>query len=209
MGTRYHPVTCINSLAGGPAILRIVQATPDDQTEVRHLFHEYLTGVKAILTQEYGITLDVDAMVDKAIQAMPMFLPPVGRLLLAYRGDALAGCAGLHTLSPSIAELKRMYVRPAYRRQGIGGALLDAVVAESRRMGIRTLRLDTSRHMPEAHALYRSKGFHEREPYDESEVPKQVHQYTVFMEMPLEPHPPDNPFRPPENTATALGKGTS
>jgi ribosomal protein S18 acetylase RimI-like enzyme len=167
-------------------MLKIVQATPDDQAQVRQLFHEHLAGVKAILTREYGVVLDVDAMVDTAMQAMPLFLPPDGRLILAYSGDALAGCAGLRTLSPAIGELKRMYVRPACRRQGIGGALIDALVAESRRMGIRAVRLDTSQHMTEAQALYRSKGFRERPPYDESDVPKQVHPYTVFMELSLD-----------------------
>ena len=78
-----------------------------------------------------------------------------------------------------------MYVRPAFRRVGVGRALVDAAVAEMRSAGYAALRLDSAGFMADAHSLYRAAGFREIASYPESEVPAAFHRHWVFMELPL------------------------
>jgi len=91
----------------------------------------------------------------------------------------------MHRLAQNIGEVKRMYVRPAFRRQGIGGALIDAIIEECCAMGITLLRLDSQKFMTDAHALYRSRGFRETEPYAGSEIPQHIQQHWIFMALDL------------------------
>jgi GNAT superfamily N-acetyltransferase len=84
-----------------------------------------------------------------------------------------------------IGEIERMYVRPEFRRRGIGRALLEVLIAEAREIGYPRMRLDSARFMAEAHSLYRSVGFQEIEPYPESEIPEEFRQYWIFMELRL------------------------
>ena len=119
------------------------------------------------------------------MENLQIFWPPNGRLLLAYDNSFVAGVACVRTIGPQIAEIKRMYVRPTFRRRGIGRILVDAAIKEMRTAGYSTLRLDSARFMTDAHALYRSAGFHEIPPYKESEIPEPYQPYWVFMELSL------------------------
>ena len=78
-----------------------------------------------------------------------------------------------------------MYVRESYRGQGIGRALLDQLLADGQSLGYTAMRLDSARFMHAAHALYRSAGFREIEPYPGSEIPQMHQQYSTFMEKTL------------------------
>jgi GNAT superfamily N-acetyltransferase len=111
------------------------------------------------------------------------FAPPAGLLLLAEWQDRMAGIAGLRRLDASTGEVKRMYVRPMARGRGVGRALLHGLIAEARLMGYRLVRLDSARFMAAAHALYRSAGFQEIEPYPGSEIPEAFQSNWIFMEL--------------------------
>jgi GNAT superfamily N-acetyltransferase len=163
----------------------ITQATHADRAQIRDLFFEYLDWVNGTNSQLIGFSFDVAALVDKNMNELDVFMPPSGRLMMAWVDGAAAGCACMHSLQQHIVELKRMYVRPMYRRKGIGGALVDEVISESRVIGCKRIRLDSARFMSDAHVLYRSKGFKEIEAYPESEIPEQVRQHWIFMELPL------------------------
>jgi GNAT superfamily N-acetyltransferase len=78
-----------------------------------------------------------------------------------------AACIGLKPIAAAgEAEVKRLYVRPAYRGHGIARALVTRIIEDARAAGYRTLRLDTlAPRMPEAEALYRSFGFGLTPPY--------------------------------------------
>jgi GNAT superfamily N-acetyltransferase len=156
-----------------------------DEGVVRELFTEYLDAVCPPCNRLYGTSFRPETMVPADMAHLGVFAPPEGRLLLACEAGAAAGVICVRTIGPHTAEIKRMYVRPALRRRGIGRALVDAAVAEMREAGYARLRLDSARFMTEAHAVYRAAGFSEIEPYPESEVPAAFHEHWVFMELRL------------------------
>ena len=157
-----------------------------DTAHVRDLFWAYLQWVNACLNEQYGIDLDIAAMLEHDMATLDIFLPPQGRLLLAFDGHQAVGVACLRRIRQGIAEIKRMYVRLAYRRRRVGRRLLEALLHEARAMGCRAMRLDSPRFMVEAHALYRSAGFYEIDEYPEVEIAPQYRQHWVFMEKRLQ-----------------------
>lgn len=94
--------------------------------------------------------------------------PPDGRLYLALCGGRPAGCAGLRKLDSETGELKRLYVRPAFRGQQIGSLLLARIIADAKEIGYARLMLDTLPFLESAVRLYKKYGFYETESYNES-----------------------------------------
>ena len=86
------------------------------------------------------------------------FTPP-GVLLVAHLDGVPVGCGGLRPYGQDAAEIKRMYVDPAVRGQGIARTLLAALVAHARGVGLRRLMLETGTEQPEAVGLYESEGW--------------------------------------------------
>jgi ribosomal protein S18 acetylase RimI-like enzyme len=115
------------------------------------------------------------------------YAPPDGALLLATVGGEAAGTVALRRLDTMTCEMKRLYVKPAFRGQrtadgrSIGRALAEDIVAVGRDRGYRRLRLDTiGGKMRQALSLYRSMGFVEIPPYYASPIPD-----TAYMELVL------------------------
>jgi GNAT superfamily N-acetyltransferase len=167
-------------------MLSIYQADPaEDRAHVQELFWEYLVWANAGLNEAFGINLDIEQLQKDAMRKLQVFYPPQGRLLLVDQDDRVAGVACMHQIREGMGEVKRMYVRDQFRGQGVGRALLDDMISESRKIGYTHLRLDSARFMHAAHSLYRSAGFEEIDPYPESEIPEKFQANWIFMEREL------------------------
>ena len=118
--------------------------TEEDYSHVRVLFGEYLQWVNARLDEELGISFDVESKIQQDMDELGMFSPPHGRLLLAYEGSDIAGIACMRRIKEDIGEIKRMYVRPSFRRRGIGRGLLKNLLHEARSIGYSRIRLDSA-----------------------------------------------------------------
>ena len=84
---------------------------------------------------------------------------PCGVYLVGFDGDDVVAGGGLRAWSSGVAEVKRMFVRPAFRSRGAARALLGALEDEARRLGYIATRLDTGPKQVHALALYRSAGY--------------------------------------------------
>ena len=95
-------------------------------------------------------------------------VPPSGYFLIARIDGAAVACGALKVQGQGFGELKRMWVAPQVRGRGIARQLLAALEARAVAAGVRVLRLDTSRHLPEAHALYIKNGYVEIPAYNDN-----------------------------------------
>ena len=130
---------------------------PDEVPAVRALFEEYAAGL--------GFSLCFQNF-DAELAGLPgAYAPPAGRLLVADLDGELAGCVALRPHTPGVCELKRLYVRPAFRGHGLGRRLLEALLAEAVAAGYREAVFDTLESMTEALALYRAFAFEPTEAY--------------------------------------------
>lgn len=84
-----------------------------------------------------------------------------GEFFVARRSESVVGCGAVKKHAPGIAEIKRMWVAPTARGQGVATALLAALESEARRQGYTQVVLDTNKALTEAHALYRKAGYRE------------------------------------------------
>jgi GNAT superfamily N-acetyltransferase len=104
----------------------------------------------------YPIGLDAPGMPS----ATPADLgPPGGIFLVGWRDGAAICCGGVKRLPDGACEIKRMFVAPAARRQGVARALLAALEDAARAMGYAIARLDTGPKQPHAQALYENSGY--------------------------------------------------
>jgi GNAT superfamily N-acetyltransferase len=141
----------------------------DDLTGAAGLMAGYLAEVRRHLLDGYGIELeDATPDSDLLVEIGPLLEPPQA-LFLAEVGGRPAGTGGLKAAAPATAEIKRMYVDPAFRRHGVARALLCRLIDEARAAGYGALRLETAAWMVEAHALYRSCGFVDAAPFPDPE----------------------------------------
>jgi ribosomal protein S18 acetylase RimI-like enzyme len=169
--TRSSSVRSVPSVIEGFSITQA--SSPEQIAQARELFLEYGNSL--------GFSLCFQSF-DKELAGLPGdYAPPEGRLLLAEYERQLAGCGALHRLEPEICEMKRLYLRSAFRGKGLGRALTETLIGEARSIGYRRMRLDTVEPMmKDAVSLYRRLGFKEIAPYRPNPI-----EGAMYMELEL------------------------
>jgi putative acetyltransferase len=174
-----------SSVSPEPSVVKelsFIQAeTPAQIAQARELFLEYANSL--------GFSLCFQNFEQELAGLPGEYSPPSGRLLLAEYESQLAGCVALHRLdagsgskgASEICEMKRLYLRPAFRGKGLGRALADRIIAEARQIGYRRMRLDTVEPiMNDAVTMYRRFGFKEIAAYCNNPMPG-----ALYMELVL------------------------
>jgi len=133
-----------------------------------------------VLFQEYQQWLDADlcfqGFEDELASLPGKYGPPTGVLLLARDGEEIAGCVGIRPLEgEAVCEMKRLWVRDPWKRQGIGRRLAETSIEAARKLGYQTMKLDTLERLTEALALYRSMNFIETEAYYENPLERVIY----------------------------------
>ncbi|MFZ6677582.1 GNAT family N-acetyltransferase [Undibacterium sp. Tian12W] len=150
---------------------------------------EYMGWVAANIAQDFGITTE-------ALLGMPLAEYVPGALDKICGADALDGMfylvevdgqyaamGGRRGIQDSIAEIKRLYVLPAFRGLHLGDTLLQHLLNDVRKLGYQRVRLDSAPFMQAAHSLYETAGFKDCPPYEGAEVPAVLHPRWRFMEL--------------------------
>ena len=166
----------------------------DSRTVLRPVFEEYLTWVAEQLRDNYGIVFEESNEVvterhHRAFDAeLPKMLGPRGRVIVARAGGAILGVGTMKPVSDDIAEIKRVYVRPNARGQGIARAMMARLLDDARTERFAMVRLETMDFMRQAIALYRSIGAAETAPFDGSEAAAAgVDCFTRYLQIRLPP----------------------
>ena len=155
--------------------MRICRAiTPPQIACVRALFEEYAAGLE--------IDLSFQGFAAECAGLPGPYAPPGGRLLLAFAGAEAAGCVALRALGGNECEMKRLFVRPAFRGKHLGRWLAERVIEEARAIGYSTMKLDTVPSLHAAIRLYETLGFVRCPAYYRTPL-----RDTVFMELCLLP----------------------
>ena len=154
-------------------------ASKTDLEEIKDLFREYFAWVR----DDLHFDLSYQG-IDKELKALPgEYASPQGCLLLVRSGDEPAGCIALQPHTSQICELKRMYVRPGFRGQGIGKMLCSDIIQTAKQTGYSLMRLDTEVTLNIAQRIYTEFGFHPAVPY--YDAPESARERTIFMELEL------------------------
>ena len=154
-------------------IAEIREASFPEHTEaLREIFQEY--------SESIGVDLCFQNFAEELATLPGKYAAPAGRVLLAWSQGALVGCVAMRPAGEGICEMKRLYVRPSGRGQGLGRRLAEAICAAARDAGYQRICLDTLPTMTEAQQIYRSMGF--------EQIPAYVfnpHEGTRYLELDL------------------------
>jgi putative acetyltransferase len=150
-----------------PQVSISTPATPQALDDAREIFREYAAGL--------GVDLCFQQF-DRELAGLPGdYAAPRGALLLASVDGQLAGCCALRPLDtadyPNAAEMKRLYVRDAFRGLGLGRQLVEATLDAARQAGYACVLLDTLDDMEAARTLYEDLGFEDIPPYYHNPIP--------------------------------------
>jgi GNAT superfamily N-acetyltransferase len=143
------------------AVSPTFEAVRRDEPAVASLYADFIREADGPLDQAL---VDVEAEIAAGPPAN--LTPPAGVLLLVRLEGDPAGLGGVRHLDTPIAEIKSMYVAPAYRGAGLGRRIIDELEAIAREHGCDAARLDTSRYLTSAVALYRAAGYVEVPDYN-------------------------------------------
>jgi ribosomal protein S18 acetylase RimI-like enzyme len=130
----------------------ITPNTTDQFNDAISLFQEYANSLNISLAfQNFDEELNI---------INSMYGSPTGCLLLVYDNELPIACAAYRKIGEDICELKRMYIKPNYRRKGIGQEMMNILCTRAKLNGYSLMRLDTLDSMTPAIKLYSNNGFY-------------------------------------------------
>ena len=133
--------------------MQIIEATIEDNDDIRAIFREY--------QQRIAVDLCFQNFEQELASLPGKYAPPAGAIFLAREQDELVGCVALRPVNQQQAELKRLYVKPAWQGQGVGKQLFESAMSRARSTGYESIVLDTLESMRTAQGLYQAYGFRE------------------------------------------------
>ena len=150
-----------------PSVIVHNPAGPEALVIVRTLFEEYAASL--------SVDLCFQNFREELAELPGEYAPPRGALLLALVDGVPAGCCALRPIDstdyPNAAEMKRLFVRKAFRSFGLGRQLSEGILDAARQAGYTSVLLDTLDDMESARALYEDLGFEEIPPYYHNPLP--------------------------------------
>lgn len=157
--------------------------TPDDLDAVRALIRGFVRWTMAEIAQTDNPA--IFAGLETELAGLPgSYGPPTGCLVLARLAGEPAGCVAFYAHDASTIEVKRMFVLPQARGHGIGGQMMELLLAQAQAAGFRRVLLSSHHSMRTAHATYRRAGF--RDVPIAAEFPTAVAGIDVCMELSLD-----------------------
>lgn len=150
-----------------PDLSLITPDTPELMAATRQIFGECANSLNVDLCFQ-GFEAELASLPGE-------YAVPAGQLLLALVDDEVAGCGAFRPLPDvdfaNACEMKRLYVRPAFRRFGLGRLLAQRLLDDARRAGYSVMLLDTLDDMESARELYATLGFADIPPYYYNPIP--------------------------------------
>ena len=147
--------------------------------EIKELFTEY-TDFLVKGDKEFRKYLEIQKYDHEIENLEEKYGLPQGRLYIAYCENKVAGYIALRPLDNTQCEMKRLYVRPEFRGNGIAKFLVEKVISDAKKIGYSSMLLDTLPFLQTAIRMYRKMGFYEIECYNDSPLDN-----TIYMKLDL------------------------
>ena len=150
----------------------LLASSPSDFKLAQSLFQQYANSL--------NFNLCFQDFENELKQLSIQYNKPTGALILAYQDETAIGCVGVRYLEKEVAELKRMFVLPEFRKLKIGHRLLEEAMKAAKGLGYKKIRLDTLQDMAAARALYQQNGFNEITPYRHNPIAGAIYMEKVL-----------------------------
>ena len=140
---------------------------------IRDLFREY--------EKELNEDICFQSFEEEVKDPLKKYGPPSGDLMLAYSDDEVAGCIALMKMKePGACEMKRLYVKPSFRKNKIGRLLIEDLLNSAKERDYKIMRLDTFLKLQSAMHLYQQFGFKNISPYYNNPLPGVVYMEKIL-----------------------------
>ena len=146
----------------------------DKADDIKDLFSEY-TAMLVEGDADFAEYLKIQHYDDELEDLKAKYGEPRGRLFIVYFDEKPAACIALKPLDEERCELKRLYVRPAFRGNGIAGMLMQLILSEAKKIGYGYMYLDTLPFLKTAVNMYKHLGFYEIERYNNSPLDSTIY----------------------------------
>lgn len=151
----------------------------DNKNEINQLFSEY-TDMLLKNDPSFSIYLNLQNYDSELEHLTEKYGLPEGRLYIVKVENQIAGCIALRKLDDENCEMKRLYIRPAFRGHKLAHKLIETIIADAKKIGYKSMLLDTLPFLEGAIHLYKSFGFYKIQAYNNSPIAT-----TIFMRLDL------------------------